>query len=51
MGLVSMPGTETHGSEARLKQDYLEGMIRLGIWYVRQLLASGRIAERHLAMP
>jgi hypothetical protein len=43
-----MQRIETDGSEARLKQDFVEGMIRLGIWYVRQLLASGQIAERNV---
>ena len=43
-----MHRTENDESEARLQQDYVEGMIRLGIWYVRQLLASGHITERHV---
>jgi hypothetical protein len=32
----------------RLRQDYAEAMIRLGVWYVRQLLATGRIAPRQV---
>jgi hypothetical protein len=43
-----MQRPETDGRDARLKQDYVEGMIRLGIWYVRQLLASRHISERHI---
>jgi hypothetical protein len=39
---------ETEWSEARLKPDYVEGMIRLGVWYVSQLLASGHIAKRQI---
>jgi hypothetical protein len=31
-----------------MRNDYSEGMIRLGVWYVRCLLAHGRISERHL---
>jgi hypothetical protein len=31
-----------------MKHDYSEGMIRLGVWYVRWLLAHRRISERHL---
>jgi hypothetical protein len=31
-----------------MTHDYSEGMIRLGVWYVRWLLACGRISERHL---
>jgi hypothetical protein len=31
-----------------MKQDYPEGMIRLGVWYVRWLFASGQISERDI---
>jgi hypothetical protein len=40
---------EADESEARLKREYGEGMIRLGIWYVRWLLAAGQVAERNVA--
>jgi hypothetical protein len=33
-------------SAPRLRQDYAEAMVRLGVWYVGHLLATGRIAAR-----
>jgi hypothetical protein len=40
--------TEFDESEARLRREYSEGIIKLGVWYVRWLLASGQISERHV---